>query len=193
MNINRAQILLDQGHRDEAMRCLARAEDLFMQIGWRDSAAKAAIAQATAAVETGDLDGGERRAMAALAELEHSPSKLDKARVLNLLARIERLRKKPHDALAHLNDVERLLGKQGSLDQAWRLRETGLCHMDLKDAKKAETLLRQAMAMYRKAKSPAQVATTAAYLGDVLRLLGKHDEAFKVYREALAEVEDLAV
>ena len=86
MNINRAQILIEQGHRAQAMRALARARDLFQQLGWRDSAAKAAVAQATAAVDAGDLQSAAIKAETALVELQDSPSALDKARVLNLLA-----------------------------------------------------------------------------------------------------------
>jgi tetratricopeptide (TPR) repeat protein len=193
LNINRAQILLEDGHRDAAMRSLARAEDLFKQIGWRDAAAKAAVAQATAAVETGDLTVGQRQALAALAELEHTPSTLDKARTLNLLARIERLRKRPRDALAHLDTVGKVLGGRRSMEQAWRLREAALCHIDIGDSEAAHELLHEALEIYRTAKAPDQVATTAAYLGDVLRALGRTEEAVGVYRAALAQVEDLAV
>ena len=193
LNINRAQILLEQGHRAEAMRCLARAEDLFKQLGWRDSAMKAAIAQATAAVEAGDLDAAESGAQAALVELEVIPSKLDRVRVLGLLARVERLRKRPAEALTHLQAVGKLLGKRRSIEQAWRLREEGLCFTDIDDWDQAEALLRRSLAIYRHAKAPEQIATTAAYLGDVLLRLGRADEAADVYRVGLTEVEDLAV
>ena len=192
LNINRAQILLEQGHSAEAMRCLARAEDLFKQIGWRDSATKAAVALATAAIENGDLDTGKRHAKAALEELEHTPSALDRARALNMLARIERLSGKPLDALAYLDQASRELGDERSIEQGWRLREVGLCHMDLGDHERAEGPLREALTMYRQAHAPSQVATTSAYLGDVLSRLGRPEEAAKVYREGLAAVEDLA-
>jgi tetratricopeptide (TPR) repeat protein len=191
--INRAHILLEQGHRDEAIRSLARAEDLFKQIGWRDSAAKAAVSQSMAALDGGDLEASERLARSALSELEQLPNSLDQARTLNVLARIERLRERPAESLAHLEAVGRLLGEQKSLEQAWRVREMGLCHMDLEDPKRAERLLRQAMTIYREAKSPNHIATTAAYLGDALRLLGRTDEALRVYREGLTAVEDMAV
>ena len=79
------------------------------------------------------------------------------------------------------------------MEQAWRLRETALCHIDLGDLEAAEQALRQALKMYEAAKAPHQIATTAAYLGDVLRELGRTDEAVEVYRAGLAEVEDLAV
>ncbi|MEA2433299.1 MAG: hypothetical protein QOG54_756 [Actinomycetota bacterium] len=193
MNINRAQILLEENHRDEAMRCLARAEDLFKQIGWRDSATKAAISQATAAVETGNLDEGERQARAVLAEVMTSPSTVDTVTTLNLLARIERLRERPDAAIQHLDEVIRILGKETSLDNAWAFREKGLCYMELGDPKRAERMLRKALAMHREAKSPNQAATTAAYLGDALRAMGRPDEAFRVYREALADLENLAI
>ena len=55
----------------------------------------------------------------------------------------------------------------------------------------AEGPLREALEMYRDARAPSQVATTAAYLGDALSSLGRPDEAAHVYREGLAEVEDL--
>ena len=47
--------------------------------------------------------------------------------------------------------------------------------------------------MYRSIGAPDQAATTAAYLGDVLIALGRAEEAYRVAREGLAGVEDLAV
>jgi tetratricopeptide (TPR) repeat protein len=193
LHINRAQILLETGHNDEAMKSLARAEDLFRQIGWRDSAAKAAIARATAAVETGELDVGEKQAQVALDELAFVPNKLENARALNLLARIKRLRSDPKGALAHLDEVGRLLDGEKSLEQAWRLREAGLCYIELKDLEAAEHQLRASLDVYKEAAAPTALATTTAYLGDVLRERGLVEDAISVYREGLAGVEDLAV
>ncbi|MDP9069260.1 MAG: helix-turn-helix transcriptional regulator [Actinomycetota bacterium] len=193
MNINRAQILLEQGRRDEAIRALGRAEELFKQIGWRDSAAKAAVAQATAAVEEDDLEAAEARAKHALSELEVSPSALDKARVLNLLGRIQRKRGHPDRALGHLNEALALLEASDSMERAWALREAGLCHLDLNDPEAAEPLLRQALTMYTKGKARDAIATASAYLGDALMELGRHQEAASIYRSGLAKVEDLAV
>lgn len=193
MHINRAQILLEQGHSAEAMRSLARAEDLFTQIGWRDSATKAAIARATAAVETGDLDAGEAQVTRALRELEETPNELERARALNLLARIARLRKNPRKALEHLDAVTKLFGKNETLEKAWALREAGLCYMDLDQLELAEDHLRRSLTVYRTADVPAAIATTAAYLGDVLVKLGRAKEGAETYRSGLTRVEDLAV
>jgi tetratricopeptide (TPR) repeat protein len=193
LHINRAQILLETGHNEEAMKSLARAEDLFRQIGWRDSAAKAAIARATAAVEMGDLDSGERQVRAALEELAHAPNQLESARAFNLLARIERLRGNPKGALVHLDEVRQLLDVEKSMENAWRLREAGLCHMILEDLNVAEDELQAALAIYKEAGSPIAVATTGAYLGDVLRKRDRVEDALDVYRGVLTGVEDLAV
>ena len=193
MHINRAQILLEQGHKGEAMRSLSRAEDLFKQIGWRDSAVKAAVAQAVAALEHGDLEEAETRAHNALAEISASPSVLDQVRILNLLARIARVREQPRLALKYLDEASELLGDSESLEQGWRFRETGLCYLDLEQPDPAVKALRAALQIYREASSPAQVATTAAYLGDALTRLGHHDEAGEVYRSGLAEIEDLTL
>lgn len=193
LNINRAQILIEQGRRDEAMQALARAEELFRMIGWRGSAAKAAVARATAAVEAGDLDDGEAKASEALAELEGSANVLDQSRTLNLLARIARLKGNVEQALDHLASVETLLKGQRSMEVAWATREAGLCQIAIGNLESAEELLREALVIYREAGSPAQIATTSAYLGDVLQKVGKAEEAIEIYRQGLAKVEDLAV
>jgi tetratricopeptide (TPR) repeat protein len=193
LNINRAQVLLEQGHRTDAMRALARAEDLYRQLGWRDSAAKAAIALATAALENGDLEAAELGARQALAELQESPSRLDEVRILNLLGRIARSRNEPRDALRYVARAGDLLADEGSLERAWNLREAALCYVDLEEPAIAEPLLRDALEMYRDAGAGVHLATTAAYLGDVLVRLGRAEEAMSVYREGLSEVEDLAV
>jgi tetratricopeptide (TPR) repeat protein len=193
LHINRAQILLEKGHTTEALLSLAKAEDLYRRIGWRDSVSKAAIARASAAVGLGDLETGETQARAALAELDHMPNTLERARVLNLLARICRLRKDPRAALTYLEQTGELLGTERSLEQAWRLRETGLSHLDLGELEGAEEGFRAALEIYKEAETPSQVATTAAYLGDVLNKLGRHEESADVYRAGLAQVEDLAV
>jgi uncharacterized protein HemY len=57
----------------------------------------------------------------------------------------------------------------------------------------AEEGFRAALEIYKEAETPSQVATTAAYLGDVLNKLGRHEESADVYRAGLAQVEDLAV
>jgi tetratricopeptide (TPR) repeat protein len=110
-----------------------------------------------------------------------------------LSARIERLRSNPNGALAHLDEVGRLLDGEESLEQAWRHREAGLCYLASKDFEAAERELRASLAIYQGAEAPTAVATTTAYLGDVLRERGLVDDAMEVYRQGLAGVEDLAV
>lgn len=193
LNINRAQILIEQGRRDEATRALERAEELFKTIGWRASAAKAAVARATGAAEAGDLEAGEQIARAALAELADSPSVLDEVRALNVLARISRLRGNLDNALIHLDRVDALLKAQRSMEAAWALRERALCELARKDTEAAEKLLRKSLKLYRESGSPEQIATTSAYLGDVLAKRGRPEEALKIYRQGLEKVEDLAV
>ena len=192
MNINRAQILLEDDQREEALKCLIRAEDLFKQIGWRDSAVKAAVARATAAVEADDLGAAERFARTTLDELEDSPSVLDRLRLLNLLARVERRRGHFDAALEYL-DQGNALADEHSLEEAWRLREIGLCHLAQNDASEAESYLRSALEIYRRAAAPSQIATTAAYLSDALRALGRLEDAADASRSGLAEIEDLAL
>jgi tetratricopeptide (TPR) repeat protein len=141
----------------------------------------------------GELETGEAQARAALEELAESPSVLDKVRTLNLLARIERLKNAPQQALIHLLQAGDELGESRSMEQAWRLRELGLAYNDMGECDRAEEMLRRAMTIYREAGSPQAIATTAGYLGDVLKKVGRDDEAFEVYRVGLAEVEDLAI
>lgn len=193
LNINRAQILLQEGRRDEAMRALARAEDLFKAIGWRASAAKAAVAQAHAAVDAGDLELGEAKAREALVELEEVPSVLDQARTFNLLARIARMRGDIEKAFEHLNRVDKLLKGQSAMESAWALRERALCEIATDELANAEKLLKRSLKIYRGGGSPEQIATTSAYLGDVLTKQGRAEEALKIYRQGLEKVEDLAV
>lgn len=193
LNINRGQILIEQGRTDEAARALARAEELFRSLGWRGSAAKAAVARATAAVEAGDLANGEKRARDALAELEETPSVLDQVRALNLLARIARLRDDVPEALRVLDRVDSLLKGQSSMEVGWALRERALCNIATGQLASAEKLLKKSLKIYREGGSPEQIATTSAYLGDVLTKQGRGEEALKIYRQGLEKVEDLAV
>lgn len=192
LHINRAQILLDKGRRREALRSLTKADELFNQIGWRDSAIKASVALATAAVEVGNLDRAERVVTDTLQRLEEFPSVVDKARALNLLARIERLRGNPQQGLAHLHSVDHDLSGVPKLELAWTRREAGLCHLDLDEPKKAHEQFEAALKLYAETNSPIAVATTSALVGDALVRLGKTKQALSVYRDGLSAVEDLA-
>lgn len=194
MKINRAQILLDQDHRQAATRCLAQAEDLFREIGWRDATAKAAVARATAALETGDLETAEQRARAALVELEESPSVIDRVRILNLLGRIARLSGDLDAALDHLGEALSLPEQDDAagLERAWARREVGLCHRDRSDPEGAVKHFQDALELYNEAEAPTQVATTARLLGDVLSELGRDRDALAAYRLGVSAVEDLA-
>lgn len=190
LHINRAQILLDKGHSSDAMHSLSQAEDLFTQIGWQDSAIKAAIASATAAVETGDLDRGERLIRRAVKRLDAESSVVDRVRSLNLLARIARLRGNPEEALTHLAEVE-LLDNVPRFEHAWSRREAGLSHRALNDLDRAKDAFMEALELYRAANAATAIATTAGLVGDVLVELDRTDEALTIYRTGLAAIEDL--
>lgn len=87
--------------------------------------------------------------------------------------------------------TQSVLGDERSIEQGWRLRQEALCHIDLGEHEVAKGGLRAALEMYREAEVPGQIATTSAYLGDVLVAEGRGDEAVTIYREGLARVEDL--
>lgn len=58
----------------------------------------------------------------------------------------------------------------------WALRERGLCAIGMGELANAEKLLKKSLKIYREGGPLQQIATTSAYLGDVVAKQGRAEE-----------------
>lgn len=190
MYLNVARELFRQGHADDALESLTRAEDVYRQLNWKTEMARAHGNKAIVLAEQGDLEAARRENREALRLLEGTSSKLSRARALNEVARIERLSGHLDEAKAALADAIALLGDLDVGELALAYRELGLCNKEESRLELAERNLRAAITLYRKADSFNQVARTYRHLGDVMCARGSLDGGREAYREGLMALDD---
>ncbi|MGH2809158.1 MAG: helix-turn-helix domain-containing protein [Actinomycetota bacterium] len=169
MYLNSARALLHEGRPEDAMDALRRAHDLFMAVGRPQDAAYAQIAQGIVLADDGKLDEARKTLLGSLAQLDAAD--LDKARSLNELGRVERLRGEKAEAERLLREAAPLLEESNIQELAMNKRELGAT-LFATDPQVGEKHLRDAIELYLRSENPIGVASTYKMLGQALKEAG---------------------
>jgi tetratricopeptide (TPR) repeat protein len=188
MNMNVARAYLVQGDVERAQRSLQRAEDAYRQLGFRSETGSAHLARGYVLSRQGLL--GEARAELELAKAAYEETSDDKhlPRVLNELARVERLEGGLVRARALLERSIAIIGTHDAPILAWAHRELGLVLTDL-DPSAAEKRFRTAIELYELAEQTVEIAVTYRALGDLLQTRGESDASCDAYRTGILALE----
>jgi tetratricopeptide (TPR) repeat protein len=188
MNANVARSLLDQGRVPDALDAIRRAEQAYMSMGWHIDAARARLNHGIVHLEKGELDEARENLTEALSVLRSSSLKVEAARALNELARVERQSGNVAIAESYLLEAQPLLQRADFLERGLNLREMGLCVQE-KDAEEAIAQFRRAVDLYTLAGSARDVAVTYKLLGDVHRACGDIADGAEAYRAGIEAIE----
>jgi tetratricopeptide (TPR) repeat protein len=174
MYVNSARALLHEGRTDDAMDSLRRAEDLYMSGGRAHDAAYAQMAQGIVLCDEGRLDEAHAALSRSLEDLDASD--LARARAMNELARVERMRGELTEAERILREATPLLEESNVQELAMNKRELGATLFQ-KDPEVGEKHLREAIELYLLSDNPIGVASTYKTLGQALKERGDMDSA----------------
>lgn len=189
MHLSVARSLLYEGHHEDALQSLRKAEDIYLAAGWRNRAAKAQINEAIVLAKKENFEGARDKLLLALETLETSPNPLDEALACNELAYVMRHLGDIHGALTHLERAKELLEEGDAIERAFNERELGLCLAE-SDPDIAERHLKRAIDLYRSVGAATELATTFKALGELYSDQGKTDLAIEALRDGLAAVEE---
>jgi tetratricopeptide (TPR) repeat protein len=174
MHLNSARALLYEGRPEDAMHSLRRAHDISMGSGRTQDAACAEVAQGIVLGGEGRLEDARAALLSALDRLESDG--LNKARALNELGRIERMRGETAEAERILREATPFLEESNVQELAMNKRELGAT-LFTSDAKAGEKHLREAIELYVRSENPIGVASTYKMLGQALKEAGDVESA----------------
>jgi tetratricopeptide (TPR) repeat protein len=189
MHLAVARSLAYEGHHDDALQSLRKAEEIYLAQGWRNRAAKAQINEAIVFSKKENHDAARDQLLSALELLKESPNRVDEAIALNELGRVMRHLDDVNAALGYLERSADLLEEGDVIESAFNKRELGLC-LRLTEPEAAENHLRRAVDLYRISCATAELATTFKALGELFAAQGKTDLAIEALRDGLASVEE---
>lgn len=192
MHLTVARSLLYDGHHADALASIRRAEEIYLQGGWRNRLAKAHIAEAIVLAKKEDYEPARDKLQEALGLLRESPNRLDEALALNELGHVMRHLDDLGDAISYLQRASKLLAEADVIEKAFNERELGLC-LGTSNAKVAERHLKRAIDLYRISGASAELATTFKALGDLYGAQGKTDLALQALRDGISAVEERAI
>jgi tetratricopeptide (TPR) repeat protein len=189
MHLNVAQIHLHAKRFSEAKENLLKAEQLFGALDLQSEVAMAYLALGYVFVR----DNKPRKARSALSQARdhfHSiQDRLNEARVLNELARLERLQGQPERARGEAEQALALIEDDDLRERALAHRELALSQLE-SDPKSAEKNLHIAIELFERGEQPVEVAVTCRALGDVLQSTGSSRRACEAYRDGLLALEE---
>lgn len=189
--VNRALLMVTQGHHREALASLALAEDLYRHLGWYAEAVKVAFARSFSLTKQGEWAEAERLIREALETPGATVTKRDR---ITITTRLALIRRNLGDAKGGLELATQALklarsGFVGSAAEAER--EIGLCKLALGDATAALDHWREALAKFQTVGDSEETAKTARLIGDHLAEAGDVEGAAKAYRQGLEAMEEL--
>jgi tetratricopeptide (TPR) repeat protein len=187
MNMNVARAYLVQGDIDRARRCLQRAEDAYRRLGFRNETGSAHLAHGYVFSREGRLREAREELDAARSIYEET-SNDHLPRVLNELARVERLEGNLDRARALLERSIAIMGSEETPILAWAQREIGHVLAEL-DPSAAEKRFRIAIELYELAEQTVDIAVTYRALGDLLGARGEPGASCEAYRTGILALE----
>lgn len=184
--VNRAQLLVTQGHTREALTSLALAADLYRHLGWYAESVKVTFARSYALTEMGEWEEAEQLIREALEAPGSTVNKADRIRILTRLAFIRRNSDDPEEAVELASEAVKLARAGFVSSSAEAEREIGLAKMELGEPQSAISHWRKALGKYLESGHKDEAATTAQLIGDRLLEEGDAAGAAAAYREGLA-------
>jgi len=188
MHLHVARVYLVQGRVEDAERSLQRAEEAYRQANLETEVGYAHLALGDVFSRDGRLADARRELELALQIFEDTAATKDITRVLNELARTERLRGHPQRARELLEPSIELMGESDTPILAWAHRELGLVLTD-SDPVSAEKSLRLAIEIYERAEQSVDVVVTYRALGELLTARGDHEGGCDAYRVGIMALE----
>jgi len=189
MHLAVARSLAFDGHHDDALYYLGKAQEIFLSQGYINRAAKAQINEAIVLSKKENHEAARDQLRSALELLKQSPNRIDEAIALNELGRVSRHLDDIHGALTYLERAQHLLEEGDVIESAFNERELGLC-LGVSEPDAAETHLKRAIDLYRISRATSELATTFKALGELYAAQGKTDLALGALRDGLASVEE---
>jgi tetratricopeptide (TPR) repeat protein len=180
-----AQLHAMNGNFGEARALYRRGRALLRELGQGMNAASTAIDLAQVELLAGDLQTAEREVRADYETLQKMGEKFYLSTVAALLARIVRDQGRDEEALALLQQAEQTTAEDDIGGQAqWRFVRAPIIAR-LGSKQDAERLAREAAELARRTEGPAFQADAMRELSEVLRILGRDEEAQAAIREAV--------
>lgn len=188
MYINVAQVHLHAGRFRNAEECLTKAEEFFTDLDLKSEVAMAHLALGYLFLETRKLRKARDALERAQTQFGNAGDRLNQARVLNEMAKLDRLQGRDVRARSRAEAALALAGEDDLRTRALAHRELGLANWS-DDPARAEKSLRLAIELWERGEQPTEVAATYRALGDLLRDSGSHNEACESYRKGLLAVQ----
>ena len=188
MHVNLTGLLLQRGEFADAEAALLRAQDLYRQAELRTELGRAYLARGYV-WSRGERQQEARELFAeALTVFAETKSPVDEARVLNEIARLDRIEGRIPSAIQLLERAIGLLQENDIAELATAHRELGMCHM-ASEPLEAEKHLRIAIDLFERAEENTQLAATYRVLGDLLHELGQPEAGSEAYRAGIVVLE----
>jgi tetratricopeptide (TPR) repeat protein len=164
MKMNVSWVLVDRGDLSEAIKTISDAEQIYTQLNWSISAARARLNRGVIESERGDLEVAQATLKDAVTQLRpEGPTKMDRAYALDELGRVERLMGLTEIAEERFREARPLLEQRDRLERGLNARELAMC-LAPQDREEAVREFRAAIEHYEAAGAASQVATTAHLL-----------------------------
>jgi tetratricopeptide (TPR) repeat protein len=189
LHVNRAGLLLEEKQTRGALAALARAQDLYRQLGWRSEATKVALARGVVFSERNDLARAAAEFRLVLDDRSVSPR--DLARAHTGLSLIARRVGNPAEGLDHAREALDALGDGVPGEAAEANREAGMCVADLGREDEALSYWRRSLEFYLEVGDNGEAAKTARLIGEALEGRGDLEGAARIYREGLGNLEQV--
>lgn len=188
MNMYVARMHLSKGATEEALRSLQRAEDAYRLLELRTETGYAHLARGYVLSRQGKLAEARDELDEALAIFEATGDTKDLTRVLNELARVERLEGHTDRARELLERSIGLLDEADASILAWAERELGVVLAQV-DPSAAEKHLRRSIELFERTDQPVEVALSYRGLGDLLHPRGEAEAGCRAYRDGISALE----
>jgi tetratricopeptide (TPR) repeat protein len=181
-----ARTLLTDGRATEADASLARAQELYQQLGIRTELAHCHWMRGYLHAQQGDLTAAERELRTARTMLTDRHAALYTQQIDVELADVLRRSGRSAEAAALLADLlDSLHPHRGAVHAGAAHRLLGRIAEEHGDAAGAEHHYRTALELLQHAGATADLADLCRLLGDLLRRTGRLEEALNVYRSGL--------
>jgi tetratricopeptide (TPR) repeat protein len=190
MYLNVAQVHLHGGRFTEAQECLEKSEELFSDLELQSEVAMAHLALGYVFLRNRKWHKAREQLETARSHFEATDDRMNRARVLNELARLHRLQGRTDEARATAELVLSLVGDHDVRARALAHRELGMASGD-DDPVSAQKNLRAAIDLFEAGDQPSEVAATCRLLGDLLHEQGESEGGCDTYRRGLMALETL--